>query len=475
MDDLIKFSARQVFNLLRSGEITPYDLLNAALLRIKETNPYINSIPTLCIDRAENQINKMKSTTDTKKPNVPIGFLYGIPLVIKDLTNVKGVRTTMGSKIFADHIPKKSAEIVKTIEKNYGIILGKSNTPEFGAGGNTFNEVFGKTRNPWNTNLCAGGSSGGSAAALAAGQVWLATGSDLGGSLRQPASYCSIVGLRPTPGLVHNGPKTLPFDNLSVDGPLARKVEDIALFLDTLSKNNIFAPPTLSLNHTSFLNAIDNPKLPKRIAFSHNLGITPISKEIEQVFTNTIKKLSNMGIELQESDIDFSHAEKIFETLRAVNYVASFKSLPKSHVDMLKPEIVWNINEGLSLTSAQIADAEIKRGQLVNKLISFFKSFDLFICPTVILPPYDVNKRYISEINGKKLDNYIQSLILASALSLTACPVISIPCGFTSNNLPVGLQIMSKWNSEASLLSAAHIIEQELNIFNKVPIDPRTN
>tara|TARA_B100001750_G_scaffold137408_1_gene109354 strand:- start:3886 stop:5307 length:1422 start_codon:yes stop_codon:yes gene_type:complete len=473
MNDLIKFSARQVFNLLRSGEITPYDLLNAALLRIKETNPSINSIPTLCIDRAENQINKMKSTYSAKSNN-SIGFLYGIPLVIKDLTDVQGVRTTMGSKIFADHIPKKSAEIIKTIEKNYGIILGKSNTPEFGAGANTFNEVFGKTRNPWNTNLSAGGSSGGSAAALAAGQVWLATGSDLGGSLRIPASYCSVVGLRPTPGLVHNGPKTLPFDNLSVDGPLARTVEDIALFLDTLSQNNIHAPLSLPQNHTSFLNAIDNPKLPKRIAFSHNLGIIPIAKEVEEIFTKTLNKLNNMGIGLEESTIDFTHTEKIFETLRAVNFAALF-SIPKSHIDMLKPEIVWNINQGLSLTGAQIAEAETKRGELVNQFISFFKTFDLFICPTVILPPYDVNKRYISEINGKKLDNYIQSLILTSALTLTGCPIISIPCGFTSNNLPVGLQIMSKWNSEASLLSAAHIIEQELNIFNKVPIDPRTN
>jgi len=473
MHEFIKFSARKVFNLLKSQEITPYDLLNVALARIKETNPSINSIPTLCIDRAENQINNMKSTYSAKS-NDPIGFLYGIPLVIKDLTDVQGVRTTMGSKIYADRIPNKSAEIVKTIEKNYGIILGKSNTPEFGAGANTFNEVFGKTRNPWNTNLSAGGSSGGSAAALASGQVWLATGSDLGGSLRIPASYCSVVGLRPTPGLVSNGPKTLPFDNLSVDGPLARTVEDIALFLDTLSQNNINVPLSSSQNHTSFLNAIDKPKLPKRIAFSHNLGIIPIAKEVEEVFTKTLNRLNNMDIELEESNIDFTHAEKIFGTLRAVNFAALF-SIPKSHIDMLKPEIVWNINEGLSLTGAQITEAETKRGELVNQLISFFKTFDLFICPTVILPPYDVNKRYISEINGKKLDNYIQSLILTSALSLTACPIISIPCGFTSNNLPVGLQIMSKWNSEATLLSAAHIIEQELNIFNKVPVNPKTN
>ena len=271
---MIALTAREAVRLLRNGALAPLELIDAALERVAVTDGSLNALPTLCPERARERARRlMADPPDAPGP----GWLAGLPIVVKDLEDVAGVRTTYGSPIYADHVPGRSSLVVERLEANGAIVLAKSNTPEFGAGANTFNEVFGETRNPWNAALTCGGSSGGSAAALATGQTWLATGSDLGGSLRTPASFCSVVGLRPSPGRVATGPRELPFDTLSVAGPMARTVADVALMLDAMAGRHPADPLSLTEPAEPFTIAAASRRAPRRVAFSPDLGISPVA------------------------------------------------------------------------------------------------------------------------------------------------------------------------------------------------------
>jgi amidase len=275
-DELVRLTACAAVYVLKRGEISPLELVEASLARIAAVNPAVNAMVTLAPERARDQARRM--VAQKQKPADERGWLAGLPLAVKDLNDLAGVRTTYGSPIFADNVPKRSDIMVERLEANGGVPIGMSNTPEFGAGANSFNEVFGETLNPWNTSLNAGGSSGGSAVALATGQVWLATGSDLGGSLRTPASFCSVVGLRPSPGRVAAGPGEIRFDTLSVNGPMARNVEDAALMLDAMAGWHIEDPLSLEAPAVGFRETARRRLVPKRVAFSTDLGITPVAQ-----------------------------------------------------------------------------------------------------------------------------------------------------------------------------------------------------
>lgn len=468
MNQLINMTAVDVIALLRSGDISPLDCLDALEQRIAVVDRAINALPTLCFDRARSHAEALM-----QKPAGERGLLRGLPVPIKDLTDVAGVRCTQGSPIFADRIAETSDILVDTLEASGGIVYAMSNTPEFGAGANTFNEVFGSTRNPWNMSRSAAGSSGGAAAALASGMAWMAHGSDLGGSLRNPASFCGVVGLRPSPGRVAASVFSKIDGTLAVDGPMARNVEDVALMLDAMAGENAAVPISLPHDGTNYLAASRSGWKPKRIAVSRDLGITPVDPIVAHAILAAAKKLEAEGVMVEEAHPDLHEAHDCFQTLRAFGFAIGTAPLLENHRDLLKPEVIWNIEKGLALSVTDIAKAERQRADMFRRMLTFFETYDLLLCPATIMPPFPVEKRYPTHCNGVEFGNYVEWLAIAYAITLVACPAISIPAGFTGEKLPIGLQIVAPPRAEARLLAGAKLMEQVIGLGAITPIDPR--
>ena len=477
MEDLIRLTARRAVELLKKGEVSPLELIDAAEARIARVDGRVNALPTLCLERARERAKAMMAEKRTERPP---WHLHGLPVAIKDLEEVAGVRTTFGSPIFTDHVPDSSDLCVRTLEENGALVMAKSNTPEFGAGANTFNEVFGQTLNPWNTDLTCGGSSGGAAVALATGQAWLAQGSDMGGSLRIPASFCSVVGFRCSPGRVARGPQKTLYPTLSVSGPMGRNVADTALMLDAMVGFHPLDPLSLPRPRQLFIKAAEQPRKPSRVAFSPDLGLgVPVDKEVVRLCAKAAEEFQRLGAAVEETAPDLSPADEIFQTLRADAFVSGLEEHWENKRDLLKPEVVWNIEAGLKLTAREVCRAEKGRAELYGRVVSFFREYDLLLCPTVVCPPFDVNLRYLSELEGKAFETYISWLILTYALTITACPAISVPCGFTAQGLPVGLQMVGPPRAEATVISAAALYEEVFEAGQErawlTPIEPRSS
>ncbi len=465
---LIDKTALEMIALLAKGDITPRDCLDVLESRIGAVDGAVNALPTLCFDRA-----RAAAKVAGAKPAGERGLLQGLPVAIKDLTDVAGVRTTYGSPVFANHLPPASDPLVERLEAEGGVIYAKSNTPEFGAGANTFNEVFGATLNPWNTSRSAAGSSGGSAVALATGMAWLAHGSDLGGSLRNPASFCGIVGFRPSPGRVATQ-RSAPVENLlSVQGPMARNVLDCALFLDALSGEDIRDPVSLPKPETGFLAAARSGWMPKRVAFSADLGITPVEAEVADICRKAAFRFAELGAIVEEAHPDFTGVHDAFNVLRAKNFAISKKDLLEARRDQLKPEVIWNIEKGLALTMADHHRAETQRAVLYGRALSFFETYDLICTPATIVAPFPVGHRYVESCNGVTFDNYVHWLAIAYAFTVVGCPAISIPCGFTKEGLPVGLQIAARQRGDGRVFAGAKALEEVLGLGRITPILPR--
>lgn len=467
-EELVRATACDIVERLRKNEITPHDLLDALEARIRKVDSGVNALPILCFDRARDHADKLM-----KKPAAERGLLAGMPVPIKDLTDVAGVRTTQGSPIFKDVVAAKSNIVVENLETNGAIVYAKSNTPEFGAGAQTFNDVFGATLNPWNLSRSASGSSGGAAAALASGTAWLAHGTDVGGSLRNPASFCGVVGMRPSIGRVAHSQAAKVDRTLSADGPMARNVEDLALMLDAMSGEHPGDALSLPRLPTSFLSAARSGAKPRRIAYSATLGISPVDPEVAEITRKAAQRFEEVGVIVEEAHPDFSEAVACAHVLRAYDYVLTKGKLLKSHRDQLKPEVIWNIEEGLKLTLADIERAEAQRVTLMNRALAFFETYDLLLCPTTIVAPFPVEQRYLAECNGVKFDNYVGWLAIVSAITIACCPGLSIPCGFTRENLPVGLQIVAPPRGEARALAGGKLLENILGLGAITPIDPR--
>jgi amidase len=461
--ELFRLTACAAVDLLKRREIRPRDLVEAALARIAATEDAIHAMPTLCPERALAAAARVDGAS----------LLAGLPIAVKDLEDVAGVRTTYGSPIYAAHVPARSDLMVERLEAAGAVVIGKSNTPEFGAGANTYNQLFESTRTPWRTDLTAGGSSGGSAAALAAGQVWLATGSDLGGSLRTPASFCGVVGLRPSPGRVANGPLKLPFDTLSVSGPMARNVADAALMLDAMSGQADEDPLSLEPPSEPFLAAARHPRLPLRVAYSPDLGICQIAESVREVVDAAVARLAREGIDVVPATPDLADAPEIFKTLRAAGFAARRAEEYQNHRHQLKPEVVWNIEHGRGLTADEIGRAERARGRLYHRMLRFMGDFDLLLAPAAITPPFDVETRWIREWQGGVFDNYVEWIRITYAITLTALPVLCLPCGVTAEGLPIGLQLVGRPRGEAALLAHGAALEEVFGLSSRLPIDPR--
>ncbi len=467
-NELIKMSATEAVARLRSKEVSPLDLVEASIQRIETVDTKVNALPIHCFEQARDQAKTIDVEAHSANPK----SLCGLPIAVKDYNDLCGAVTTYGSPIFADNVAQQSDATVRQLESNGAIAVAKSNVPEW-AGGHTFNPVNGLTRNPWDIRKSAGGSSGGSGAALASGSVWLATGNDLGGSLRTPAAFNGIVGLRPGPGRVPRGMRLPSMDTLWVEGPMARNVDDLALMLDAGVGQQIDDP--LSFDHTgpSFVEALQGTGMPKRVAFSPDLSIVSMEKEIAKVCCGAATVFADLGADVTDEIPDFSGVLEAFQTLRAVLFATMMEPILTQHRDQIAPEIISNIERGLSINPSQIFDAERARIELYKNVTAFFETHDFLICPAASIAPFPVDQRYVKEIDGKPCETYIDWFSITFALTMTACPTISVPCGFTSGGLPIGIQIMGKPRGEASLLRVAKRFEQAVGISIQLPITPR--
>ena len=467
-DDFIKMTATEAVAHLRSKEVSPLDLVEASIRRIETIDTEVNALPIHCFDQARDQAKSIDIARHAENPK----SLCGLPIAVKDYNDLGGAVTTYGSPIFAKNVAQKSDATVRKLEGNGAIAVAKSNVPEW-AGGHTFNPVNGLTRNPWDMRKSAGGSSGGSGAALASGLVWLATGNDLGGSLRTPAAFNGVVGLRPSPGRVPRGTRLPSMDTLWVEGPMARNVDDLALMLDAGVGHQIDDPLSFEHSGSSFVDILKGTDIPKRVAFSPDLSIVSMEKEIAEVCGGATKVFADIGAEVTDEIPDFTGVLEAFQTLRAVLFATMMEPIMQQHRDKIAPEIVGNIERGLNITPPQIFEAERIRIELFKKILDFFETHDFLICPAASIAPFPVDQRYVTEIDGKPCETYIDWFSITFALTMTACPTISVPCGFTSEGLPVGFQIMGKPRGEAALLLVAKRFEQAIGISAKLPITPQ--
>lgn len=468
MNELCRMTATEAVARLRRRELSPLELVEASIERIETVDTEVNALPIHCFDQAREEARNFDADAHKDNPK----SLHGLPIAVKDYNDVRGAVTTYGSPIFADNVAERSDATVRQLEENGAITVAKSNVPEW-AGGNTFNPVFGASRNPWDLRMSVGGSSGGSAAALASGSVWLATGNDLGGSLRTPAAFNGIVGLRPGPGRVPRGARLPPMDTLWVEGPMARNVDDLALMLDAGIGQQADDPLSFDQTGTSFVAALSETGMPERVAFSPDLSIVSMEKEIAEICGGAATTFGDLGADVTDDIPDFTGVLEAFQTHRAVLFATLMEPILAQHRDRIAPEIIGNIERGLNITPSQIFEAERVRAELYKKMVAFFDTHDLLICPAASIAPFPVEQRYVKEIDGKPCETYIDWFSITFALTMTACPTISVPCGFTASGLPVGVQIVGKPRGEAALLRAARRFEEALGIAKQLPINPR--
>jgi amidase len=458
-EELCFTPATKLVSLFARGRVSPLEVMQAVLARIERLDPTLNAYCTVAAEPALEAARK--ATATARRRSSRPGPLHGVPVSIKDLTPTKGIRTTWGSKIYEHHVPTEDALVVERLKAAGAIVVGKTNTPEFGAGANTFNEIFGPTRNPWNPALTCGGSTGGGAVALATGMGPIAQGSDLGGSLRLPASFCGVVGFRTSPGCVPVYPTTLAWDPWSVQGPMARTVGDVALTLATMAGADARAPLSYPVNARAFLDAVRRPSVKGlRIAWGGDLGVTPLDDEVRVVCREAADVFRRLGARLEEAHPDFAGLEEIVLTSRGAGMVARHdEKLPKWR-EQMQANLVKNIEHGLRLTPSQIGRAERLRTELWHRVRTFQERYDLILTPTAAVPPYPLELRSGPEsINGKPMRNYIEWAFTTYAFTVVGVPAISVPCGFTRSGLPVGLQIAGRWRDEPGVLRAAAAFE----------------
>lgn len=473
-DDLIRLTATEALARLTRKEVSPLELVEAAAARIAEVEPAVNALPTLCLDRARDHARRLMRG-EGREMEGQAGWLGGLPVSIKDLTDVAGVRTTYGSPLFRDHVPTASHPVVQRIEARGGIVIGKSNTPEFGAGGSTFNEVFGRTRNPWNTALTCGGSTGGGAVSVATGEVWLAQGTDHAGSLRRPGTYCSVVGIRPSPGRVTRGTVNNLFATLSVQGPMARNIPDLALFLDTMAGWCPLDPLTYDAPAVSYAQAVSTAAdFRPRVAFTLDYkGALAIDRESRAICETAIRRFEEAGCVVEECTPEFGELTEALLVLRSQHFVVDRELQLLANRDSLKPDIIWNTERGLNATPSQIAWADRERARFFREMTKIFARFDVFVTPSAPTPAFDVMLRAPDSIAGQKLANYMGGSMLNAAMTMAGSPAVAIPCGFDQYGRPIGLQIAAAPRRDDTALRAAALYETITGLHTLLPIEPR--
>ena len=465
--DICFLSAVEMAALIRRKKLSAREAMGAHLSQIERVNPKVNAIVTLV---AEQALENATRADEAQAHGAALGSLHGLPVAHKDLIDTAGIRTTYGSPLFKYHVPETDAILVERVQKAGAITIGKTNTPEFGAGSQTFNPVFGTTRNPYDLTKTCGGSSGGAAVALACGMTPLASGSDTGGSLRNPAAFCSVVGLRPAPGRVPVAAVGNAWSTLSVSGPMGRNVADVALLLSVMAGPDDRSPIAISEPGSRFAASLDRSFSGVRVAWFKDLGGAPFDHRILETVNAQRKTFEHLGCKVDEAEPDWRGADEAFNTLRAWGFASNYADAVKNHRDLVKDTIIWEVERGAKLTAADIARAEILHSQVWNRMRVFLEHYEYFILPTTQVPPFDVNQPYPTEIEGTRMQTYIEWMKSCYFISILENPAISVPCGFTPEGLPVGLQIVGRHRGEFSVLQLAHAFEQAADIRKRPPL-----
>ncbi len=465
MEDLCFLPARRLARMIRARKVSATEVLRAFIARIERLNPRLNAIVTFLPEQA------LKQAKAQDRKRTGSGPLAGLPIAYKDNVATRGIRTTFGSPIYRDHVPVQDALLVERLSAAGAITLGKTNLPEFAAGSQTFNAVFGATLNPWDTGRTCGGSSGGAAVAVACGMLPFADGGDLGASLRNPGNYCNVVGFRPTPGRVPTWPAPDAWNTLAVLGPVARTVADAAFLLSAMAGPDARSPVSIAESGKRFARPLGRSFRSVRLAWSRDLGGLPVDRRVTRVLEAQKRIFSDLGCVLEEASPDFSGASEAFETLRAVAFVQSYGELLRTRRDDLKPDVVWNIEQGLKLRPEAIARAHALRSELYHRMRTFLGRYEFLLCPVNQLPPFPVSEAYPAEIAGVKMGNYLDWMKSCYWITMTSHPAISVPAGFTGDAapLPVGLQIVGRYRDDFGVLQLAHAFEQETQAWRRRP------
>jgi len=455
VSELCYMPARRLARLLKARKLSAVELVRAFIARIERVNPKVNAIVTFLPEQALKAAKAFDRTKSLKAP------LAGLPIAYKDNVQTRGVRTTFGSPIYKDHVPNEDHLIVERLSAAGAIMLGKTNLPEFAAGSQTFNTVFGVTRNPYDLTKTCGGSSGGAAAAVASGMLPFADGGDLAASLRNPGNYCNVVGFRPTPGRVPAWPAPNAWNTLGVLGPMGRTVEDTAFLLSAMAGPDLRSPVSIAEGGSAFLKPLKTNFRKARIAWSRDLGGLPMDPRVTAVLEERREVFADLGCVVEDAEPDFSGATEAFETLRALGFLQSYGEFYRTRRNDLKDTVQWNVEQGMRLTPEQIARATALRSQLYQRMRTFLEKYDYLVCPVNQLPPYPVETEWPREIAGVKLDNYLDWMKSCYYITITSHPAISVPAGFTSDDppLPVGIQIVGRYRADLSVLQLAHAFE----------------
>jgi amidase len=466
-DPICFLSAVEMVQLIRAKKLSAREALAAHLKQIERVNPKVNAIVTLVPELAAQAAAR---ADEMQAKNQTLGPLHGLPVAHKDLVETKGIRTTFGSLLFKDYVPAEDDSIVERLRRAGAITIGKTNTPEFGAGSQTFNKVFGATKNPYDVTKTCGGSSGGAAVALACGMVPVADGSDTGGSLRNPAAFCNVVGFRPSIGRVPNPKAPFAWSTLSTSGCLGRSVADLALGLSAVAGPDSRAPLSIEEPGHAFTRPLEKSFKGIRVAWFKDLGGAPFDARVRAVVDGHRKTFESLGCVVEQAEPDFAPAEISFRILRAWASANTRGAQLKQHPEAFKDTLKAEIEEGLRLTVADISRAEIAHGQMWRRFQAFLEKYEYFVLPTTQLPAFDITTEWPREIAGVKFDNYIDWMKSCWYISATGNPAASVPGGFTPEGLPVGVQIVGRNKQDFSVLQMAHAFEQATGFGKRRPV-----
>ncbi len=466
VSELCFTTANDLVRMIRHKDVSVTEVMEAHLAQVDRVNPAVNAIVTY---HPEQALDGARKADEAIAKNEARGPLFGLPIAHKDLVLTRGVRTTYGSPLFRDFVPGQDELIVERLKKAGAISFGKTNVPEFGAGSQTFNPVFGATLNPYDTSRTCGGSSGGAAVALACGMLPIADGSDMGGSLRNPANFCNVVGLRPAPGRVPRWPAVNAWGKLSVQGPMARTVEDAALMLSAIAGPDPRAPLAIREPGRSLALPLERDFRGVTIAWSRDFGGLPVDPEVTSALEAKRGVFEDLGMDVIPGEPDFSEADEAFKTLRAWSFIQGYGDLLEKHRDQIKDTVIWNLEAGFALSGPQIARAEVDRTTLYHRVRRFMERHEFMVFPVSQVPPFDVHTPYPTEIDGVRMETYIDWMKSCYYVTVTGLPAISVPCGFTSSGLPVGLQIVGRHEDELGVLQLAHAFEQATQTWKRRP------
>ena len=463
MNELCFTPARKLAQLIRTRKLSAREVMQAFIAQIERVNPKVNAIVTFL---PEEGLKAAKALDRSRKFDRPFA---GLPIAMKDLIMTKGVRTTWGSLVYKDHVPTEDHILAERLKRAGAILIGKTNTPEFGAGSQTFNKVFGATRNPYDLSKTCGGSSGGAAVAVACGMLPFADGGDFAASLRNPGNYCNVIGFRPSTGRVPAHPHAYPWSSLSELGPMARTVSDAAFLLSAMAGPDPRAPSSITEPGSIFLKPLKRSFKKTRVAWSRDLGGLPMDPRVTRVLEAQRGVFKDLGCTVEDAEPDFSGATEAFESLRALTWLHRGGELLRAHRDELKDTVIWNTEEGFKRSAADIAKAESQRTAIYHRMRQFLEKCDFFVCPVNQLPPFPVEQPYPTEIAGVRMTNYLDWMKSCYYITLTTHPAISVPAGFTDDGLPVGIQIVGRYREDFSLLQFAHAFEQATGVWKRRP------